>query len=72
MPERGETSECPTPPDLGRYLQAVEFPVGRDELLEYVEAAGAPEDVRQALEALEPQDFESVEAVQRAVEALSR
>lgn len=72
MPERGESSECPTPPDLRRYLHAVEFPVGRDELLEHVESAGAPEDVRQALEALEPQDFESVEAVQRAVEALSR
>lgn len=72
MPERGPTSACPTPPELGRFLQGVEFPVGRDELLAHVQAEGAPVDVRQTLEALELQDFESREALQKAVDALSR
>lgn len=72
MPDRGETSPCPTPPELGDFLRGVEFPIGRDELLEQVEGTDAPQGVRQALEALEPQDFETPAEVQQAVDALSR
>ncbi len=72
MPDRGATSACPTPPELGVYLNGVEFPVGRDELISHVQDAGAPQDVRQTLEALEPGDFESKDALERAVAGLSR
>jgi hypothetical protein len=67
-----EISACPTPPELGDFLGGVEYPASRDELIAHVEGAGAPVDVRQVLEALEPQLFESAGSVERAVQGLSR
>lgn len=72
MAGRGPTSECPAPPELGAYLRGVEYPASRSALIARAEALDAPQDVRQALEALEPGDFDSQAAVEHAVERLSR
>lgn len=72
MPGRGPTSESPTPPELGDYLGGIEFAVSRDDLIAHVAGAGAPEDVRQTIDALEAQDFDSLSALYEAVAGLSR
>lgn len=69
---RGGTSDCPVPAGLERYLGGVDYPVSKEALLEHAEQEGAPEDVRQTLEALEPADFDSPAAVSKAVSDLSR
>lgn len=70
--EPAERSPAPSPPDLGLYVAGADFPLSKTELLELAEERGAPEDVRQTLEALEPGDFASHAALDEAVRALSR
>lgn len=67
-----DSSDSPTPADLPQYLGGVDYPASRDELIEHAERSGAPEDVRETLEALEQQDFDSPAAVAEAVAQLSR
>lgn len=71
MPGRPEQSECPTPPDLGSFLAQMDFPVSKADLVAAAEREGS-EGVRQTLEALEPDTFDSPEALQAAVAQLSR
>lgn len=67
-----EPSSCPTPPDLTDHLGKLEFPISKRELVERAEERDAPQDVRQALEALEPADFASRGELEEAVRSLSR
>ena len=67
-----DSSDAPTPPDLSAYLDGVTYPVSREDLVEHAERSGAPEDVRETLEALEQVEFESPAAVTKAVGELSR
>ena len=71
MPGRPEQSECPTPPDLAGFLARVEFPASRSDLVALATGEGS-QSVRQTLEALEPEIFDSPAAVEAAVTQLSR
>lgn len=72
MATRDGGSECPSPAGLQDYLGGVDYPVSKEALVDHAERDGAPEDVRQTLEALDPADFDSPAAVRKAVEDLSR
>lgn len=60
------------PTELQKYLRGVDYPASKETLVERAQEEGAPEPVRQTLEALPPQDFDSPAAVSKAVGELSR
>lgn len=53
------------------FLGTVEFPASREDLVSLADVRGAPEPVRDVLDALAPTDFESARAVREAVAELS-
>jgi hypothetical protein len=56
-----------TPEDVLRYLQDVDYPAGKDELVAAAERAGAPEAVVRSLRAIPPVEYRSRAEVARSV-----
>lgn len=52
--------------DVLRYLSALDFPAGKDDIMREAERAGAPEDVLRALAALPPVDYRNGAEVARS------
>ena len=54
------------PTDVQRYLAGIGFPTKKDELIATADRNGAPQDVIEALQALEQEDFPDARAVDAA------
>jgi hypothetical protein len=54
-----------SPIDVQRYLGGVDYPVGRDGLVERARENGAPEDVVQALSDLPSEQFDGPDTVMK-------
>jgi hypothetical protein len=56
-----------TPEDVLRYLQDVDYPAGKEALVDAAERAGAPEAVVRSLRAIPPVEYRSRAEVARSV-----
>ena len=56
-----------TPEDVLRYLQDVDYPAGKEALVDAAERAGAPEAVVRSLQAIPPVEYRSRAEVARSV-----
>ena len=56
-----------TPEDVLRYLQDVDYPAGKEALVDAAERAGAPEAVIRSLRAIPPVEYRSRAEVARSV-----
>jgi hypothetical protein len=54
-----EGSDNPNPIELQRYLKGVDYPASRQDLIQWAEQEGAPEDLRSTLERLDADRFDS-------------
>lgn len=55
-----------TAQDVVEYLKAVDWPAGKDELVEAAQQAGAPADVVKALRGMPPVDYANQDEVKRS------
>ncbi|SKC42328.1 DUF2795 domain-containing protein [Plantibacter cousiniae (nom. nud.)] len=60
-------AENPTPIELQKYLSGVDYPASRDELVRTARDQGAPDDVIEALEQADQDEFDGPTAVSSAV-----
>jgi len=60
-------AENPTPIELQKYLSGVDYPASRDELVRTASDQGAPDDVIEALEQADQDEFDGPTAVSSAV-----
>ncbi|WP_411557688.1 DUF2795 domain-containing protein [Plantibacter sp. MPB07] len=60
-------AENPTPIELQKYLSGVDYPASRDELVRTAHDQGAPDDVIEALEQADQDEFDGPTAVSSAV-----
>ena len=56
-----------TPDDVVRYLQDVDYPAGKEALVDAAERASAPEDVVRSLRAIPPVEYRNPAEVRRSV-----
>ncbi|HEV7931751.1 MAG TPA: DUF2795 domain-containing protein [Actinomadura sp.] len=52
------TERLPTPPEVQRYLDGVDFPANRDQLMEHAQRQGAPQEVIEALKRIPNREYE--------------
>lgn len=55
------------PIEVQRHLSGVEYPAKKDELIAAAEGNGAPQEVIEALQAMDPEDFGGPDDVQAAL-----
>ena len=55
------------PIELQKYLKGVDYPAGRDELVQAAESNGAPREIVDALRKADKDSFDGPSAVQQAV-----
>ena len=58
----------PSSTTVSRFLKGVDYPADKDDLLNAAEANDAPEEVVEALEALEEQTYDGPDEVSEALE----
>jgi hypothetical protein len=58
-----------TTAEVLRYLDAVDFPAGKDDIVREAQREGAPEDVLKALRAIPPVEYRSKNEVARSAAA---
>lgn len=57
--------------DVQKYLKGVDYPANKEAILSRAEESGADDDVREALEGLPDEEFETPAAVSKALGGLS-
>ncbi|MEE6259740.1 DUF2795 domain-containing protein [Plantactinospora sonchi] len=61
-----ERNPMVTNADVLRYLQSMDFPAPKEDIVREAERAGAPREVLQALRAMPPVDYRNTEEVARS------
>lgn len=57
--------------DVQKYLKGVDYPVSKQAILSQAQEAGADDDVREAIEGLPDEEFETPAAASKALGGLS-
>ncbi|MBD8660822.1 hypothetical protein ABID92_002096 [Frigoribacterium sp. PvP120] len=60
-------ADTPNPIQMQKYLSGVDYPVSKDDLVATAKEQGAPDDVIDALQALEGDSFDAPTAVSKGV-----
>lgn len=58
-----------SPVEVNTYLEGLDYPADRNDLYEWARYSGAPQDILQALRAIEDRTYDSIDDVIRTVQA---